>query len=60
MKVVYLEQFRRLAAMLSPENISWDGERSKSEIEKARRQILVEWRRLEQEVGHPVSESDIW
>jgi hypothetical protein len=54
------EKFLNLACQLSPENISWDGERSRSEIDKARKKLMREWAALEREVGRVVTETEVW
>lgn len=52
------ERFATLAGNLSPENLHWDGERSGSEVRKARAAIMREWRALEAQAGRKVSESE--
>ena len=53
-------EFVTLAGRLSPENISWDGERSASAVRKARAEINRRWRELEAQAGRKVSESDAY
>lgn len=52
------KEFVSLACQLSPENISWDGERKPSEVNKARAAINRRWRELEAQAGRKVTESD--
>lgn len=51
-------EFLSLASQLSPENVSWDGERSAAETRKATRRLNARWNELEKEVGRQVSESE--
>jgi len=46
--------------MLSPENLSADGELPQSAVKKRKRFLLSEWRKLEREVGRVVTEDDVW
>jgi len=48
--------FDTLRCELSPENLSCDGERSRREMDLARRDILNAWKELENIVGHKVRE----
>lgn len=52
-------RFQQLYNMLSPENLTHDGERTPAEVEAARTAILVEWAQLETRVGRPVSYSEV-
>lgn len=54
------EKFVGMACELSPENISWDGERPARQIAAARRDIMKRWAALEAEVGRKVTESEVW
>jgi hypothetical protein len=54
------QEFASLAGQLSPENLHWDGERSASEVRKARAAINLRWRELEAQAGRKVSESDAY
>lgn len=54
--------FVGLACRLSPENLMCDGEISRAEGNRRYAQIKREWRQLEKEAGHRVSEeqADQW
>jgi len=54
------EQFKDLACDLSPENLCCDGLLSPAQTRKRYKQIMKKWHELEKEVGHPVSEDDVW
>jgi len=54
------EKFLNIASALSPENISWDGERPKSAIARERSRLNAEWKKLEAQVGRKVSEDEVW
>jgi hypothetical protein len=51
-------EFLSLASQLSPENVSWDGERSAAETRKATSRLNARWNELEKQVGRQVSESE--
>jgi hypothetical protein len=51
-------EFLSLASQLSPENLSWDGERSASERGKAASRLNARWNELEKQIGRQVSESE--
>ena len=53
-------RFINLANSLSPENLSCDGECSRSEIEFRRRRIVKAWRAAEAEMGRSVTEDEVW
>ena len=57
---VLLEQFGRLADMLSPEHLTCDGELIQTEIDRKYRQLTKEWHYLEVLAGRKVSEEEIW
>tara|TARA_R110000744_G_scaffold1721_1_gene6153 strand:+ start:564 stop:710 length:147 start_codon:yes stop_codon:yes gene_type:complete len=46
--------------MLSPENLSADGELPQLAVRKRKRFLLSEWKKLEREVGRVVTEDDVW
>jgi len=52
------KQFVKLVCELSPENISWDGERSRADIRKATVAIKKQWRELEARIWRSVGESE--
>ncbi len=54
-----MKKFRSLACRLSPENLSCDGECSRTEVRRRRAVIMREWRILEKLIGRKVSESEI-
>ena len=56
----YQDKFCALACAMSPENISWDGERPKREIARAMRELQAEWAILERKLGRKVSETEAW
>lgn len=60
MNIEHKRQFIGLACDLSPENISCDGELSRSDIQKRYRAINAEWKKLEKVVDHQVTEDDAW
>lgn len=51
-------EFVSLASQLSPENLSWDGERSGAEQKKAARRLNARWNELEAQIGRQVTESE--
>lgn len=53
-------EFVSLASQLSPENLSWDGERSATETRKAAARLNRRWNELEKEIGRQVTESEAW
>jgi hypothetical protein len=53
-------QFVSLAARLSPENLSCDGELSRSKVAARRKAIIKEWTALEKQAGRRVSEDETW
>jgi len=59
LKKSYKVQFGDLANRLSPENLACDGEISGRQIRTKKSRLLAEWRRLEKEVGFPVSIDDV-
>jgi hypothetical protein len=54
------EEFSRLTNELSPENISCDGECSRSQIAARRASINAQWRALETILGRKVTENDVY
>lgn len=54
------DKFLNLACQMSPENISWDGERPRSEVAKAMKKLKAEWAALEKQVGRPVTDREVW
>ena len=57
---IHLSKFKSLSSMLSPENLSADGELSQSAVRKRKRFLLSEWKRLERKVGRVVTEDEVW
>ena len=55
-----LNSFVRLAGAMSPENLHWDGERSRSAAAKALKGLQAQWRGLEQQAGRRVDEGEVW
>jgi hypothetical protein len=54
------ETFLGLAADLSPENISCDGELSNHQINQRRKMIMFQWKAAEAKAGRKVTENEIW
>lgn len=54
------KQFEKLAIQRSPENLSCDGELSRSAIIKRHAAIMAEWQALEKQVGRKVSLDEIY
>jgi hypothetical protein len=55
-----LDLFSRLAADLSPENLTCDGELPRSQVNARLRGLQKKWKALESFVGRPVSEEEVW
>lgn len=55
-----MENFVDLACALSPENLWCDGEASGEEVEQKLKSINEGWKKLETEIGHKVTEDDVW
>ena len=55
-----LNDFAGLVCRLSPENLCCDGEISRAEVNRRFRQIQKEWKALEKEIGHKVSEDQVY
>lgn len=53
-------RFVELAAQLSPENLSCDGELPASQIRARAAAITREWKQLEKQVGRKVTEDETW
>jgi hypothetical protein len=53
-----MDNFNSLACRLSPENLCCDGELSKTQVQKRFAQIKKEWKALEKEIGHTVTEDE--
>ena len=56
----HISSFKSLSSMLSPENLSADGELPQSAVKKRKRFLLSEWRKLERKVGRVVTEDEVW
>ena len=56
----YLQQFKDLCVRLEPENLTCDGELSRSESDRKYKKLMKDWKRLEKKVGRSVSEQEIW
>jgi len=54
------KKFVSLACQLSPENLSCDGELSRSRVIARLRSLRAEWRRCERELGRRVTEDEAW
>ena len=57
---IHLSKFKGLSSMLSPENLSADGELPQSAVRKRKRFLLSEWKRIERKVGRVVTEEEVW
>ena len=55
-----LSDLRRVESGLSPENLSWDGERSIASQRAAARRLNAEKRRLIAELGREPTFSEVW
>lgn len=53
-------KFLNLACRLSPENLHCDGEISRAQAERKRKQIMKEWTALEKEAGRTVDCDEPW
>jgi hypothetical protein len=54
------EQFLSLAAQLSPENLTCDGELPAAQVRARAAALRLKWAALEQQVGRQVTESEVW
>lgn len=55
-----LSDLRSIESRLSPENLSWDGERSASQVRAAARRLNAEKRRLLRELGRTPTFAETW
>lgn len=55
-----LDLFARLTADLSPENLTCDGELSRSQVSAKLRDLQNKWKALESFVGRQVFEEEVW
>lgn len=55
----YKDRFYALMNMMSPENLAEDGEVSQKVIQGKKKWLLSQWRKLEKEVGFPVSMDEV-
>lgn len=58
--VEIMDDFNDLTCRLSPENLTCDGELSRTEVNRRLAQIRKEWKALEKEIGYKVSEEDVF
>lgn len=58
--VLIIQDLRRVESRLSPENLSWDGERSASQVRAAARRLNAEKRRLLAELGRTPTFNELW
>lgn len=54
-----MDSLERLCSDLSPENLSCDGELSRTAINRKYREIKGEWKEIEKKLGRKVTESEI-
>lgn len=52
-------KFDALTCRLSPENLTCDGECSRTEVKRRHAQIMREWRELERQAGRTVTQEEI-
>lgn len=60
MDVETSDKFRELVSNLSPENLSCDGELSRSAVNARYRKLMGQWVKAEREVGFKVTENVVW
>lgn len=53
-------EFDYLVGALSPENLTCDGERSRSEVQKELKRLKGRWARAEKALGRSVDEHEVW
>ena len=53
-------KLRSLTMQLSPENLHCDGEISRSQANARRREIMKQWKECERELGHKVTEDQVY
>jgi len=54
------KKFLELACDLSPENLTCDGELSRSRVNQKLRLLKAAWKALEKQVGRQVTEDEVW
>lgn len=54
------EKFEKMACALSPENLTCDGELSRTAVMSKLASIRRDWKACEKEIGKRVSEEDVW
>lgn len=54
------QRFLNLACALSPENLTCDGELSRTAVKRKAVSLRRQWKELEKQVGRKVSEDEIW
>jgi hypothetical protein len=54
------QELLHLTCRLSPENLSCDGEISRTQVAKRHAAIMKEWRAIEQTIGRKITEDDVW
>lgn len=54
------KRFMQLTGELSPENLTCDGELSRTQINAKYRKIMAEWKQLEKAYGSQVTEDEVW
>ena len=55
-----LAALRRIEASLSPENLYWDGERSRAEARRAEARLMADRRALVAELGREPTPRELW
>jgi len=55
-----MQRFLVLLHQLSPESLSCDGELSKKQVEKKRRLLMARWKKLEKQLGRPMTANEVW
>lgn len=56
----FTAKFVDILFQMSPENLWKDGEASRQEVEYKQQQLQKRWHDLEHQLGHSVSEDDVW
>lgn len=55
-----MEKFLDLAYRLSPENLTWDGERDDADMRHEEKLLKSKWRSLEKSIGRTMTEGEVY
>jgi hypothetical protein len=55
-----VKRFIDLSCRLSPENLTCDGELSRTESRRRYRHLMLEWKKLERRIGRKISEGAVF